>query len=130
MFSPSCARFSVLSVLYFTILLIALTSKISANYNKAIETVRKNLSKDTMICYFHTETLCYINKQSSLNELPSNSFSCSSYEFPEAYCPPGLSVTHFWTQSEIATTVALPSEVGERDVSRSFFNCVTYTYCA
>eukprot|EP01036_Dinobryon_divergens_P030051 gene30051-39243_t len=53
--------------------------------------------------------------QSSLNELPSNTFSCSSYEYPEAYCPPGLSVTHSWTQTEIATTVALPSEVGERD---------------
>ena len=127
MWYPICARFTVI---YFIILLTMLTIKISANYNKMTETVRKNLSKDTMICFFHTETLCYLNKLSALNELPLNTFSCSSYEFPEAYCPPGLGVLHSWTQSEIATTVPVPTTVGERDVSRSFFNCVTYTYCA
>lgn len=128
------------------ILLIAVISLIGVHADSVIPmtTERKTLSKDTMLCYFsHHESSasssrCYVNKQALHSTLSSSSsFSCSTFEYPAAYCPAGMTVVDSQSQTELANTIpivispAAESNGGHaEDASRSFFNCVTYTYCS
>ena len=103
-----------------------------------LKTVRKTLSKDTVLCYYahdlvsSTISRCYLNipKNENLFLSSVSSFSCSSFEYPRPYCPQGTSISDSQSYAEVVNTVpvVIPNTVGS-DVSRSFFNCVTYTYC-